>query len=186
MTTNCIDMLMQLTIPELLYGTYVRPAVDFARDYFQDMPVICLEIGVAYGDNTKRMAEKLNIDTFYLIDPYEDYSDFAWSIPIPDSFDFLPSLDLDKKIRLIPMQMTSSEAFNNLSNASIDFIYIDGNHVYEFIKEDLSYWDKVKKGGILSGHDIWIPDVKQAVTEFADENCLNLYTAFPDWWFVKT
>jgi hypothetical protein len=37
---------------------------------------------------------------------------------------------------------------------SLDFVYIDGNHFEDYIKKDLdSWWKKVKKGGMLSGHD---------------------------------
>jgi hypothetical protein len=33
-----------------------------------------------------------------------------------------------------------------------DWIYIDGNHLYEFVKQDLeSYFPKIKSGGIVAG-----------------------------------
>jgi hypothetical protein len=50
----------------------------------------------------------------------------------------------------------------------IEFCFIDGSHEYEDVKADiLAYLPKVKKGGILSGHDydrIWA-GVIQAVDE---------------------
>lgn len=37
---------------------------------------------------------------------------------------------------------------------SIDFLFIDANHTYDFVKKDISYFlPKMKKGGIISGHD---------------------------------
>ena len=37
---------------------------------------------------------------------------------------------------------------------SLDFIYIDANHAYDFVVEDINLWfPKLKKGGIFSGHD---------------------------------
>jgi predicted O-methyltransferase YrrM len=51
---------------------------------------------------------------------------------------------------------------------SIDFIFIDANHDYEFILKDIKSWlPKLKKGGIIGGHDFtdnW-PGVKKAVKE---------------------
>lgn len=37
---------------------------------------------------------------------------------------------------------------------SLDFVYIDANHKYEYVKQDISLWfPKVRKGGIIAGHD---------------------------------
>lgn len=37
---------------------------------------------------------------------------------------------------------------------SLDFVFIDGSHKYEDVVEDIKSWiPKMKKGGILSGHD---------------------------------
>jgi hypothetical protein len=36
----------------------------------------------------------------------------------------------------------------------LDFIYIDANHAYDFVKEDIECWyPKVKPGGWVMGHD---------------------------------
>ena len=37
---------------------------------------------------------------------------------------------------------------------SLDFVYIDANHAYDWVVQDIELWyPKVKKGGILWGHD---------------------------------
>jgi cephalosporin hydroxylase len=37
---------------------------------------------------------------------------------------------------------------------SLDFVYIDGNHGYEAVLDDLAAWSpKVRTGGFISGHD---------------------------------
>jgi predicted O-methyltransferase YrrM len=62
----------------------------------------------------------------------------------------------------------SLEVVSKYEDESIDFCFIDGSHEYEDVKADiLAYLPKVKKGGILSGHDydrIWA-GVIQAVDE---------------------
>jgi cephalosporin hydroxylase len=51
-------------------------------------------------------------------------------------------------------------------------VYIDGNHVYEFVKSDLElFYRKVKTGGYIAGDDYelgrwWKGGVKRAVDEF--------------------
>jgi hypothetical protein len=54
---------------------------------------------------------------------------------------------------------------------SLDFVFIDGDHRYEFVKADIEAWvPKVKSGGIIAGHDYgWCSDVRKAVHEFFGE-----------------
>ena len=79
----------------------------------------------------------------------------------------------------------------------VDFVYIDGNHSYEFVKKDIElYYPKVRNGGILGGHDFNLYGVAKAVVEFIDKNNLKLCNSktndkykeverFIDWWIVK-
>jgi len=46
------------------------------------------------------------------------------------------------------------EAVEDFKDESLDFVYIDGHHGFRYVAEDLCEWtQKVKKGGIVSGHD---------------------------------
>lgn len=48
----------------------------------------------------------------------------------------------------------STEAAKSVPDASLDFVYIDSNHVYDAVIEDIKAWTpKVRPGGIVSGHD---------------------------------
>jgi predicted O-methyltransferase YrrM len=72
----------------------------------------------------------------------------------------------------------STEAAKDYDDKSLNFVFIDANHEYEFIKQDIKAWfKKIKKGGVLAGHDYseqhW-PGVKKAVDEFSKNNNLNL------------
>lgn len=64
----------------------------------------------------------------------------------------------------------SWDGANLYENESLDFVYIDAGHDYESIKKDINAWyPKVKKGGIISGHDYVDHStcgVKRAVNEF--------------------
>ena len=87
------------------------------------------------------------------------------------------------------LKLTSDEAVNLLPN-NLDFIYIDGNHDYEYVKKDIkNYYKKLRKGGILAGDDIQnrrIPNgVAKALAEFAVKNKLDFFIEAPDWWIIK-
>jgi predicted O-methyltransferase YrrM len=57
-----------------------------------------------------------------------------------------------KNIQLITK--TSDDAVNDFEDESFDFVYIDGIHTYDQVKKDIqNYLPKVKKGGVIGGHD---------------------------------
>jgi hypothetical protein len=52
------------------------------------------------------------------------------------------------------IRKTSVEALKDFKDGSLDFVYIDANHDFVNVAQDVHYWKaKLKKGGILSGHD---------------------------------
>jgi len=52
------------------------------------------------------------------------------------------------------IRKTSMEAVEDFKNDSLDFVYIDGNHTFHYIAQDMYKWyGKIKRGGILCGHD---------------------------------
>jgi hypothetical protein len=89
--------------------------------------------------------------------------------------------------RCIPIKKTSIDAANDFDDASLDVIYIDADHRYEFVIKDLTTWiSKVNKGGFLCGHDYsdsW-PEVKKAVNDFVRLNQFNDPIIFNDTSFL--
>lgn len=65
--------------------------------------------------------------------------------------------DLRRRIFLanvIHYDLTSVEGSKQFADASLDFVYIDANHSYEAVKEDIAIWrPKVRAGGFIGGHD---------------------------------
>ena len=74
----------------------------------------------------------------------------------------------------------SVEVLGALPDASLDWVYIDGNHTYEFVAQDLRLsLAKVKTGGLVTGDDYceggwWDGGVKQAVDELAEDGAARL------------
>lgn len=133
----------------------------------------CLEVGswsgnsaVLIGTRVKRMVGKL-----YSVDWYKGSTDgaehlktIASSINVRDIFlDNMRYFNLEDTVE--QWQMSSEEASKKIDNHSLDFIFIDGDHTYEFVKRDIQLWyPKLKKGKIIAGHD-YHSSVKRAVDE---------------------
>lgn len=82
------------------------------------------------------------------------------------------------------LRMTSLKAAALVPDRSLDWVYIDGNHLREPVLADLAAWSpKVRSGGIISGHDYFesaskqFIQVKDAVDTFTREQGI-------DQWFV--
>lgn len=79
----------------------------------------------------------------------------------------------------------SFDRAKDFEDGTIDFVFIDANHTYEFVSKDIAaYLPKMKKGSIMSGHDYneHHPGVIQAVNEaFINVN----YIKEEDVWWVQ-
>ncbi len=67
------------------------------------------------------------------------------------------------------LTMSTDEAALLVPDGSLDFVFIDADHSYEAVKQDIAHWlPKVKAGGWIGGHDYhprrW-PGVVAAVRE---------------------
>jgi hypothetical protein len=72
------------------------------------------------------------------------------------------------------IKKTSRDAAADIPDRSLDFVYIDANHFYGAVMEDLTLWSrKVKVGGLVSGDDYYVfrhGGVIQAVQDFTTNN----------------
>jgi hypothetical protein len=112
------------------------------------------EIGVAKGEFSEKFA-KAGLE-IYAVDPYLSYDDYLDTRGQARA-DFL--YEHTKRV-LAPfpnaklIRKTSMEAVKDFEDESLDFVYIDGNHQLKYVIEDLVEWTKkVKKGGVVCGHD---------------------------------
>ena len=118
------------------------------------------EIGVSTGRYSKWICIKSRCKKLYLIDPYKAYPEYV------EKHDEQGQKELNEiyeqaKARLAKFNIefvkkTSMEAVKDFNDNSLDFVFIDGNHTFEYVVNDISQWEKkVKPGGIISGHDYW-------------------------------
>jgi hypothetical protein len=78
-----------------------------------------------------------------------------------------------KKRNIKKQKSSSEEAVKCFEDLSLDTVYIDGNHNYKPVREDILRWlPKVKLGGFICGHDYnskHFPGVRKAVNETLGE-----------------
>jgi len=166
----------------------MRGAAEFVKARF-NYPIVAAEIGVEQGINAAEMVQKMQIERLYTIDPYVEYTDYLGGLCpqyIQDQVyntmfkNLSPHFD-----KIVLITKDSINAVKLFSDEFFDFVYIDGNHNYASVKLDAELWfRKVKKGGILSGHDwdgrdITSQQVTDAVRDFVKENNLKLMV-FPE------
>jgi len=93
--------------------------------------------------------------------------------------------DLHDKFEL--MVGKSAEIAEKIKDGILDFVFIDADHRYEFVKADILAWlPKIKNGGIIAGHD-YIPTysgVMQAADEIFKDKVDKKYT-FEGCWLVN-
>lgn len=144
-----------------------------------------IEIGVYKGEFSEYLLNNTNTEKLYLIDPYKNFN-------IEDYTDAINNHDMEKNYQLALekvskftnrfefIKKTSDSAIELFADDSIDFVYIDGNHAYQYVYNDLeNYWKKVKPGGILMGDDLILEAEDKEVYRFWDGvNDINKSTSF--------
>ena len=168
-----------------------RPMIlNLEQRRYADM--IGVEIGTQRGINAYNMLNHLSIKKLYLIDPYEFYDYDGRSPNAVDSNNLqknyydIAQQTLKKYRDKIEFVRKKSEDAADIIPNQIDFVYIDGNHDYPYIKKDIElYYPKVKKGGFFGGHDIHLNDVFRAVSELRNDVDKDIHIKRVDWWFIK-
>jgi hypothetical protein len=126
-----------------------------------------VEIGVGVGGFSSYLLHRTGLAKLYSVDP--------WTETEPGLPEGMSSLECFEACvhelwkyypRSVLLRMTSADAAPLFPSESLDFVYIDGNHEFCAVVNDLhAWWPKVRCGGILSGHD-YREDVALAVDQF--------------------
>lgn len=118
-----------------------------------------VEVGVQRGEFAEMICQGIPGLKYYGVDswtPYKDYQDIKASYRGQEAFDEL--YETARK-RLQPYDFTlikkwSIEAAKDFEDGSLDFVYIDGNHRFEYVVQDIAAWlPKIRKEGMIAGHD---------------------------------
>jgi len=136
---------------------------------------IIAEVGVLKGNTMIPVLRKCDVTRYYAID-----------------IEVQKKCCVDDRIKWIGKP--SVEAAKEIPDKSLDLVFIDANHKYRHVKEDIMAWlPKARDGGMLCGHDYCPAEkgVYQAVNELLPhakseemkgEPCGNQFRGV---WFVE-
>lgn len=197
-----------------------KDRLEFLREMLGQIPNgKGIEVGTFKGELSKEILKMWN-GTLYMLDVWRPLGSEYMDSSNHGNFEqgvFRDAMDNIKGLedRGVMIRATSEVGADIFADESLDFAYIDANHAYAFVKQDIAlWWPKVKKGGWLCGHDYikldWWNDpkfdkngidkhiwnehgyfgmfgVNPAVEEFCKATGLNAYITneFFGSWFVK-
>lgn len=164
-----------------------------------------VEVGVWKGQFSDFLLQEWKGEKLYSVDPWKNFSadEYIDEMNIKQfEFDEI----YNDVVQLLSKYGKRSEIIRDVSvnaalqfgNHSLDFVYLDGRHHYEGVKEDIECWfPKVKPNGIICGHDYLNTvigetqfGVKQAVDEFAAAKGFKVLVTnrdeFPSWFILKS
>jgi hypothetical protein len=164
----------------------------------------CAEIGIGYGFHANEILTNTNVEKLYLIDPIKFYPNdvFAEDIMKYGGFELLFK-NITKYLSFYANRYTLfrkeslSVTNDEIEDGSLDAVFIDADHSYEAVSQDLPFWwKKLRIGGWLLGDDYascW-PGTTQAVDEFAKKHNLPIEfltknpdgNGYPIYKFIKT
>ena len=186
------------TMESLPYGLRcgdIDPLVDLINEFLiSKEDLIGIQIGSYAGESTSLFLRSGVFKTLYAIDPWEcgyDNSDSTSDKRLIAAEQMFDKHFKDNKI-IKKIKAKSSDVIDQFEDESLDFIYIDGCHTYKAVKEDLNnYVPKIKKGGIIAGHDYDITGsvphiigVKKAIDEYFGKAPLKTYKD-NSWVYIK-
>ena len=145
----------------------VRGLYDLVNQFYKPNFKM-VEVGSLEGISTLLFAGCVN--TVYSVDCYDYKVPETGRIPEHDQM-FVEAermfISRTKNVsNIIKIRKTSIEAAKDFEDASLDAVYIDAEHDEDSVREDVRAWrPKIKRGGILSGHDFVLPHLRKILTE---------------------
>ena len=167
----------------------MKDRIEFATFLREQGYKIGAEIGVADGRYSEILCKTipelrlLSVDPFYRPGHYEKAVERLKPFPL-------------SQIK----RQTSIEASLGVADEALDFVFIDGNHSFDYVMEDIIAWSrKVRKGGIVAGHDYYHfhhSGVIEAVNRYVEVHRIELNLIprsrgghiddeAPCWFFIK-
>ena len=149
---------------------YLRQMCQEIKDHIfklSDIPII-VEVGSYEGESSEVFAQEFPFAIIYCIDPWVngyDDTDFTSNADMN-----LVEINFNERTKYYKNIIKIKDFSINVHINNISMVYIDGNHQYDFVKQDINHWQKyLLKNGILSGHDYTnqghLKGVKKAVDE---------------------
>lgn len=173
---------------------YRDSLVQLLKTQCYQSPSYGAEVGVHRGRTSSRLLSEFPKVHLYLVDLW-GRAPVETNDPITRLTDEQQQeyyLETQQQIRFANgraeiLRMDSVAAVEEMQ--PLDFSFVDADHEYAGCTRDIAaYWNAVKSGGILCGHDYGksdLPGVTLAVDEFVQARELELHVAEGNIWWLR-
>lgn len=154
---------------------------DMIRKHFNE-DFVMVELGSFQGTST--LFFSLFVKKIYSVDFYDYHVPPTGRIPEMDKM-FVEAENIfvqrtQNIENIVKIKKSSVEAAKDFEDNTLDCVYVDAEHLYDYIRADIQAWkDKIKDGGILCGHDYdhnHADSIRKILTEFNLMNDLTVYS----------
>lgn len=136
------------------------------------------EIGVRQGAYSLRLCKRNPNLSLYCVDPWSALGN-KYPQEKQDQIYEAAKKNLSK-YNVTFIRKTSMDALADVEDLSLDFVYIDGNHTFDYAVLDIVLWScKVRSGGIVAAHDCYGGEVGVQKAVEAYVHCHHI-----DPWYV--
>jgi Methyltransferase domain len=162
-----------------------------------------VEVGVLKGEFSERLLSRWQGKLLHAVDAWRSLPGYTDIANVSNEEHEANRVEAMKRLarfgsRCQIHRILSEEAASLFENGSLDFVYLDADHSFESVWQDLSVWyPKVRIGGILAGHDFLdgeLPEgnfgVESAVRMFQQIHQFELSATddppWRSWYFTKS
>jgi hypothetical protein len=175
----------------------IRSRHDLAKHFARLGFVIGAEIGVAGGRYSECLCKLIPNLKLFAVDYWDRYhGNRRGGLQAQHFRNYEIAKERLKPYNVEFIRAKSMDAVVDFEDGTLDFVYIDANHDYSYVKDDIEQWSrKVRVGGIVAGHDYYNfknSGVIEAVDEYVKANNLELGLTSKDtdyhevsWYFTK-
>lgn len=117
------------------------------------------EIGVEQGEYSEVLAGAMPHAKIYLVDAWQGYRGYRDHVNQEklDGFHAATAERMKKYAGVEIIRDWSLNAVKGFGPGLFDFVFIDANHSFDYVMQDIIEWSKVvRRGGIVSGHDYFV------------------------------
>ena len=186
-------------------NTETKRPIEISISRWKEFPILLNELGikngVEIGTYKGKFAEVLcqlipNLD-LTVVDAWTVYNGYKdYGVNDLEDIAYKEAIERSKKSGFKIIKAWSLDAVKQFEDESLDFIFIDGNHDFRHVTDDVDEWSKkVKKGGIVAGHDFFRNHhkgfgVKEAIPAWCSANQISpLFVVkkdhCPSWFYIK-
>jgi predicted dehydrogenase len=165
-----------------------------------------MEVGVHLGDFSQRLLDEVRPKELHLVDPWEHQTTPAYTKAWYGGHAKGGAEEMARRFASVKNRFaaaidagtvkvhrgSSQAVLAQFPDGYLDWIYIDGNHLYEYVKLDLEMASrKVRPGGYIAGDDYgnagwWHDGVTKAVDEFAEAHAMGDLSIFGNQFIMRS